>query len=85
MSTTLSCSKCNNRLKRCIVHPCRNLKYDFNDTLRYSHLCGICIKCNVVADIYFVNDTRVYFPPLSISQLQKLPDLSFDEGVHIGK
>ena len=67
---SLTCTYCNDTLKRCVVYPCRNFFYDDNDPEKYSHLCGLCITCGKIKEIYFVNDPRVFFPPKYISNLE---------------
>ena len=67
---SLTCDSCSHALKRCVVYPCRSIVYDDNDPLRHAHLCGLCEKCNKIKQIYFVNDTRVYFPPDCIYKLE---------------
>ncbi len=78
MTWLTACTTCAQPLLRCVVYPCRNIVYDYNDPLRAAHLAGICSKCNVVAVIYYADDTRVYFPPSPIQRLDRLPDRNYD-------
>lgn len=70
LSNKLKCDTCFCNLKRCVVYPCRNILYDYDDPFRHAHLCGLCSTCGKIKEIYFSSDPRVYFPPEYIFRLE---------------